>query len=387
MAQSKTTQSYEFDSVIIGGGLSGLIAAHVLEGTGRKVALIEGLDAPGGSARPVQSRVGVIDHGLKLIADSPESREALEWLGQIMGQEIPFETVEAPVVTYDEGKFKPFVGFGEQKVRTAHEIDAYAKEKYLRTATTPKDWVPELVGSFTGTLLTQSYVTKMQVDDEFVIELLINGAKRISGREVVFCTAPQQLAKLLPESHVPTRLRQKLLKGGFWTSINLDLVHASPVTDSLAVHVLKGANEEPSVGLFHVPVANIDTGAKVQLSQWLTLVPRDLADDDELVAASLKHIKRQIKRAYETSLEGLLQERIVVQHSSHGDLSGALAEDGRWPKLQNLFVASGLFDPAKNLVGTIRQVRRTLATIAGEPAETLANDDSSATSAEPQPTA
>jgi len=385
MAQSKTTKSDEFDSIIIGGGLAGLIAAHQLEGTGRRVALIESLDALGGSCRPSQNRAGPVDHGLKFIPDTPEARDVLAWLSTVLGAEIACESIEAPPLTYDDGKFKPFVGFGDQKIRTAGEVDAYAKERYLRLSSTPKNWVPRLVESFTGTLQTQSYMTKFLTDDEFIIEAWINGAKRISGREVLFCADPKQLVRLLPETHIPGRLKQKLLKGEVWTSANLDLIHAAPVTDSQAVHVLKGANEEPCVGLFHPPVTT-EEGQPVQLSQWFTLVPRDLADDDETVAGALKQIKRQVKRAYETSLDGLLQERIIVNPSSHGDLTGVLAENGAWPKLQNLWVVSGLLDSEKNLIGTLRQTRRTLASIAGEPAEAI-DHDSDLAHPNPQPTA
>jgi len=387
MAQSRTTKSDEFDSIVIGGGLAGLIAAHQLEGTGRKVALIEGLDSLGGSCRPGQNKAGPVDHGLKFIPDTEEARDTLAWLSSVLDEEITYETIEAPPVNYDDGKFKPFVGFGDQKILTSHEVDAYAKDRYLRLKSTPKDWVRKLVESFTGTLQTQSYVTKFQTDDEFIIDALINGAKRISGREVLFCATPQQLPRLLPESHMPARLKQRILKGEVWTSANLDLVHAAPVTDSVAIHVLKGANEEPNVGLFLPPTPSPDgSGGMIQVSQWFTLVPRDLGDDDETVAGALKQIKRQIKRAYETSLEGLLQERIIVSPCSHGDLTGILPEDGRWPKLQNLWVLSGLLDPSKNLLGTLRQTRRTLATIAGEPAEAFTHD-SDLSDSSPQPTA
>jgi hypothetical protein len=385
MAQSKTTKSDEFDSIIVGAGLTGLLAAHQLEGTGRKVALIEGLDALGGSCRPSHNKAGPIDHGLKFLPDCEEAHEALAWLGSVLGEKIKYEIVEAPPVTYDDGKFKPFVGFGDQNVRTAHEVNSYAKERYLYLASTPKDWVPRLSETFTGSVNTQSYVTKFQADDEFIIDTIINGAKRLSGREVLFCAAPQQLARLLPETHVPVRLRQRLLKGEVWTSVNLDLVHAAPVTDSRAVHVLKGANEEPSVGLFYPPTID-NAGVQRQVSQWLTLVPRDLSDDDETMASALKQIKRQIKRAYESSLDCLVQERIIVNPSSHGDLTGILPEDGRWPKIQNLWIVSGLLDSSKNLLGSMRQARRSLAAIAGEPAVPIVTDSDLADS-RPQPTA
>lgn len=384
MAQIKNIKTHEFDSIVIGGGLSGLIAAHQLESTGRKVALVEGLDLLGGNCRPSQFPIGLIDHGLKFIPETPDSAETLEWLSTLLGEKINFEIVEAAPVNYDDGKFKPFVGFGDQKVASASEIDAYAKERYYRLSSTPKDWVAKLTASFTGTVLTQSFVTKMLADDEFVIELLINGAKRYSAREVLFCATPQQLTRLLPETHVPARLRQKLLKGDFWTSVNLDLLHLGQVTDSAAVHVLKGANEEPCVGLFHQP-QTLPDGRVAQHSQWLTLVPKDITDEAELVASALKQIKRQVKRAYETSLEGLIKERILVCPISHGELSGVLGEDGKWPRLQNLWVISSFLNRSKNVLGAIQQTRLTLTSVIGESPEVIAADVDSMES--PQPSA
>ena len=389
MAQTRNIRSYEFDSLIIGGGLSGLLVAHQLENTGRKVALVESLDTLGGNCRPVQSKVGLIDHGLKIFPASENCKDVLQWVSSIIGEKIETELIDAPPLTYDDGKFKPFVGFGNQKVETAHEIDAYAKSQYFRLSSTPKDWIRKLTDSFAGTVLTQSQATKMQIDDHFVIEVLINGAKRFSGREVIFCAAPPQLVRFLPEGSAPARLRQRLLKGEFWTSINLDLIHSTPVTESQAVHVLKGANEEPSVGLFQPPTT-LEDGKIVQLSQWLTLVPRDITDDSELVASALKQIKRQLKRAYETTtngvLDGLLQERIAVNPLSHGDFRGFLTEEGRWPKLENLWVVSSFLDSEKNILGSLRQARRTVTAIIGENADASFYEDSEFSEV-PRPTA
>ena len=45
MAQTRVPKTAEFDSIVIGGGLSGLLAAHQLEASGRRVALVEAMDS------------------------------------------------------------------------------------------------------------------------------------------------------------------------------------------------------------------------------------------------------------------------------------------------------------------------------------------------------
>ncbi len=357
MAQSKTPKAQEFDTLVIGAGLSGLIAANALEATGRHVAIVESADLVGGASRRGLTAAGAVDHGLKLFPDSEAAHGALDWLEQVLGEKIERTSIESAPLNYDDGKFKPYIGFGDNGVITSSEVEAYAVHKRLNLSSTPKSWVAKLAEQFSGTLLTQSHVTRMMIEDGFIIESLINGAKRITAKEVVFSGAPHLLTALLPEGTLAPRVRQKLLKGDFWTSVNLDLVHPQPVTDSNSVHVLKGANEEPTVGLFLEPTRSED-GRLLQVSQWFTLIPRDQIDEEELVASALKQIKRQIKRAYESALEGIVQERILVIPASHGSLIGAFDHAGRLPKIENLWLTSSFFSEGRNTLGALMQTRR-----------------------------
>lgn len=369
MAQLKTPKAKEFDTLIIGAGLSGLIAANALEATGRHVALVESADLVGGASRRGLTAAGAVDHGLKLFPDSEAMHGALDWLEQILGEKIERTSVEAAPLNYDDGKFKPYVGFGDSGVMTSAEVEAYALHKRLSLSTTPKDWVSKLAEQFSGTLLTQSQVTRMMIEDGFVIDSLINGSKRITAKEVVFTGAPHLLTALLPEGTLAPRIRQKLLKGDFWTSVNMDLVHPQPVTDSPSVHVLKGANEEPTVGLFHAPTQSED-GRLLQVSQWFTLIPRDQIDEEELVASALKQIKRQIKRAYESATEGIVQERILVVPASHGSLIGAFEQPCRLPKIENLWLSSAFFSEGRNTLGTLLQTRQVIEEIGDHQSDT-----------------
>ncbi len=369
MAQSKTLKAQEFDSLVIGAGLSGLIAANLLEATGRHVALVEAGDHVGGASRGGQTLAGAVDHGLKLVPDCESAHAALDWLEQLIGEKISRVLVEAAPLNFDDGRFKPYVGFGDSGVMTSSEVEAYALPRRLDLNPSARSWVPKLAEQFTGTLLTQAQVTRMMLEDGYVIETIINGTKRITAKEIIFSGAPHLLTSLLSEGALTARVRQKLVKGDFWTSVNLDLVHPQPITDSRSVHVLKGANEEPTVGLFHEPTRQ-DGGRLLQVSQWLTLIPRDQIDEEELVASALKQIKRQIKRAYETALDGILQERILVVPASHGNLVGAFEHPGRLPKIENLWLTSSFFSEERNTLGAIAHTRRIVDSIGGHPGET-----------------
>lgn len=375
MAQLKKPKAQEFDTLVIGAGLSGLIVANALEATGRNVALLEATDHIGGASRMGTTQAGSIDHGLKLIPDTTIAHEALDWLETVLSEKIERSAIEAAPVNYDDGKFKPYVGFGDTVVATSSEIEAYAINRRLLLSSTPKNWVFKLGELFSGTMLTQSQITKMAIEDGFVIESIVNGAKRISAREVVFAGAPDTLIPILPEGALAPRIRQKLLRGDFWTSVNLDLVHQQPITDSQSVHVLKGANEEPTVGLFHKPCTT-DDGRTLQVSQWFTLVPRDQIDEEELVAGALKQIKRQIKRAYESAIEGTVQERILASPASHGSLLGAFEVPGRLPKIENLWLTSSFFSNERNTLGTLIQSRKVVDDIGEYCNDTDLNKDS-----------
>lgn len=370
MSQNKKSKGQVFDTVIIGAGLSGLtIGAAILAARSAsplRIAIVEASESTGGSSRPGITPIGELDHGLKIFPETPATHEALDWLEAILDQKIERTLVEAQPLNYDEGKFKPYVGFGDNQIFSTTEIEAYAAPQRLQLSSTPKDWVKTLSERLSDVIMTQSYVTKLELEDGNIVSVTINGTTQLLTKNVVYTASPHLLVPLLPEGTLMAKMRQKLVKGDFWTSVNLDLIHSEPVTDSQAIHVLRGANEEPTVGMFLNPV-KLDSGEILQASQWMTLIPRDQIDEEELVASALKQIKRQIKRAYETGLDGIRQERILVIPGSHGNLSQALdnlaqPDDSghcfiKLPKIANLWLSSSFFSDQRNTVGTLLQAK------------------------------
>ena len=354
MAQTKSPKASEYDSIVIGGGLSGLLVAHQLEETGRKVALIDSFDVMGGSSRTMKTLLGETDHGFPFFPASNEADQSLAWLSSVLQNPIESKVLDIPPVTFDNGRFQPFVGFGEQKTEADREWEYYLRPSFYSLTSTPKDWVKTLAETFTGDTFLNSHITNLTVEDGFVVGLTVNGTKFFSADQVIFAAHPQMLAKLLPDSALAARTRQRMLKGPYFTAIYLDLIHKGQVTENQAVHLLRGANEEPCVGQFLA--ASELGGETVQHSKWMTLIPADMTDDAELAAHALKMIKRQIKRAYPTALEGQIYERISVNPASHGHLDIEL-ENGQLPKLPNLWICSRFFGPERNAWGNVVEAK------------------------------
>jgi hypothetical protein len=168
----------------------------------------------------------------------------------------------------------------------------------------------------------------------------------------------KDLAILLPEDSLSARARQKLAKNLYWTALCLDLCHSHAVTENMSMHVLNGTTDDeigPCAGKF-MPVFE-EGETKLQASQWITFIEEEVTEDSEVVAASLKKMKRQIKRAYPEALESLKHERIIVAPLLAGSGDLKLSANQTLPGLSNLWVASGPVNLQKNLVGTLLQAQ------------------------------
>jgi len=356
MAQVKNAAIKEFDTVIIGGGLSGLVCAHQLEATGRRVALIEALDVLGGNNRAYQSPAGPIDHGLKYIPATAKMRELLDWLEGRLEMPIHFSTVDEPPTTFEGGRFQPFVGFGEKAPEAIDELMSFLSPAQIVCEKTPKDWVSRLAETFTGEVFLQSHLTRFHVDDGFVVEALINGSRRVSATEFIFCAPPMALAQALPETALSARQRQKLTRGKFFTAVYLDVFHPKKISETRAIHMLSGGSDEPVVGRF----ISATSEKFEQVSQWCTFIRADLTDDPEETLAALKRIKKQVKRGYEEAFAPGTAERILVTPARVAKADGLLTEEFKWPRIENLWLASPDFNAGSGLLGVLDQCQRVL---------------------------
>lgn len=390
MAKTNSSHSSLYDSIVIGGGLSGLILARRLIDAGHSVLVLESRDSLGGTSRQGELSFTEVDFGTKLF--NPESaatsienqpghthdsemphlgplgplEEVSAVLSDLLKEQIFFEEIEAPPVTYDDGRFKPYVGFGDPGLSTIEVIELFAGAVRAFPSARPFHWVTRLEEQLKQlkncTIQTQSTATRIELEStgegrtqKWVAKSVqVNGSKSVHASQGVYFTGPAtELLGLIDPALFPSKFRTRSLKGEIWTTLHLDLVHASQITDSRSLHILKGANEEPCFGEF-LPARADGT----QVSHWTVLLGRDQADDEEAVAAGLKQIKKQLKRAYESALNQAVAERILVVPSALGDLAGLLESPHQLPKVDRLWFTSALLTAGNPTIQSVLNADR-----------------------------
>lgn len=349
--------SKNFDYIVIGSGLSGLILANRLSQESTKVALIDAKDVMGGYQRFANFKNASYNNGLRFLPATHSANQGLDFLENLLGLKLSQSVLEAAPVTYEEGEIKTFLGFGDQPPSFYDEINYFLNPSFHQLHLQPYQWADLLMKNFKGTFIPRTQVTKMNIENEKITSLTINGSTQYKAENYVFCGSLHDLAQLLPEETMASRLRQKMMKLRGWSAVGLDLIHAAPVTDSIATHLLNGTTQDdigPCVGRFQTLGFETDP---VNISQWVTFVENKDLEDPEIVAASLKKIKKQIKRAYPTALDHLIQERIVItpQFSLLNSQDIKLQANQTWPDVHNLWIGSPSANAQKNLVGSLLQ--------------------------------
>jgi len=349
--QKKSQQIY--DHVVIGSGLSGLLVATSLSQHSPNVLLLEGLENYGGLNRPQDGLLGPTNNGLRFLPDSELAVNAADFVQNLMDLPIGAKSEENPLITYEAGGFRPFLGFGENPPPFYEELLYFLSPKQLSLALQPLQWPQALFNKFKGEFLPRSYVTKFHEDGDSVTAVTINGQKTVRAKHFVYCGPVQDLLVLLPENGLSAKAKQKLSRGKFWTALCLDFLHGQTICQNTAMHVLNGANQDEvghCVGRFQETQAD-----GTQISQWVTFLEHEDAEDSELVGQTLRKMKRQLKRIYPQALDGLKFERILLAPSIAGSGDLKLNANQTLPPYINFWLGSGTVNAQRNLLGALLQ--------------------------------
>jgi hypothetical protein len=357
-----------FDYVVVGADLSGLLMAAGLIKKGFEVLLLDEADFPGGSARTVFTPVGLADNGLKIISyeESTDYAWITSQLSEIFGECVSYEIIDNGPITFANKEMKPVIGFGAHAPDFHKPLGYYLVNKRVnflmhQKVITVGDFTTRLITLVGSSFVPKSLVTQfVQNEQSKITQVIVNGIKNIVGLHFVYCGSPKTISNLLPSDALPLKLRQKISKGTYWTTICLDFFHHGSICDRNEMHLLNGTTQDeigPCVGIFHSPTNNI------QHSQWLTFLDDESTSDTEAMGAILKKIKKQIKRAYPSAFDQLVSERIAVLPYNEAELDIKLTEKGTFPGLTNLLMASGAWLGHSNLVGNFTSTLKLLSSI------------------------
>ncbi|MCB0340787.1 MAG: NAD(P)-binding protein [Pseudobdellovibrionaceae bacterium] len=340
MAKNKT-----YDYVIVGSGFCGILLASSLNRAGFEVLVLESGNIYTGATSGSEELKAELD----FLSASPENFELVQWLSEQFNVGQAPRTVELSPVTFDGGQFKAFLGFGGRKFQTSDEISYFNNSQCLVTSDSPQSWWETINAAYAGDRMSPAEVTAITAKGKSIENLVVNGATTVSAKNFVFTQSPKDLSELIPMDH-NFKGRQKLAKARAWTAITLEYVHSIPQSENRAFHFLMGTKDdaEPIVGRFFDP-----TSDGLQKSQWMTLCASDLTEDDEYVGGVIRHMKRQIKRAYGEALDHLNWEKITVHPHSHGHLDVNFKNPGQLADFENLYAISHLVDTQPGLSGRL----------------------------------
>ena len=366
-AKNSSARKDSYDIIVIGAGITGMVLGEQFSKDNKRVLLIESKDHLGGTSAAVCTDNSNFNNSLNFTPNSEENIELLTWFESILDQPLNVRVKDHQPKTYEGGEFKAFVGFGDRKFKTSNELSHWVCNEQLHMDTDTDQIREHFLNKHLGVSLLRSEVTSIEVEDDKVVSVTVNGDQRYFGEQFLVCLSPKILTELLPVDNTPHRLRQKLTKSPSWTCVQLNFQHKGQVTENEDLLFLMGnkTDFEPCVGRFFEPEGDTETGAETtQQSLWSSLVPRDLTEDSEFLGSVIRNMKKQIKRAFGNQvLEAVEDEKIIVHPEFLGQCKLDNKNTGFWPGLGNLYVASRMLgNQPTTLLGAIEAARKGLQT-------------------------
>lgn len=324
------------NTVIIGGGLTGLFLTHELHKAGDKVTLIEARDLLGGSLRrPLLSMVPATNENLQL----------LEWARANAPLSLNFTTQEHRPEIFDEARWRSFAGFGESEFQSIGELGFLSQTHELDITPGADQLVRALIEQLPVVATLKSEVTEIKIAESKVTEILVNGEKTIKCDRLIFTGNPQSLNALIQGEALPAKHRTRLAKMFSWTAVVLEIEGQPPRDEHTGMLLFQhsGKDFEPVFGRIGA------TG-----SNWMTLVHSERAEEHEFTGQCIRHIKRQLKRAWpQIFAEDKKNERIYVLPGAFGQNSLKTKSAWHLPEIENLFLANHTLARQPGFMGSL----------------------------------
>lgn len=357
------------NTLIVGGGLSGLTAASLLEQKGESYVLVEKEREFSGLIRPQKTEFGILDYGLKSIpVTGSVASHPLVILKNRLGLEIGIQSDATLPITTSKAGFVEFTGFGETKqAKTISEMEYYTSSPRLWVAGGWHHLCEKLLGLIPEQKhFTQTQITRFEIQDGRAVRATINGTNTIEFDRLILAISPFGIQNLIPDFSPKTL--SKIAKNPPLSSISLDLITDLPFPTDHKGHVVlrdTGDEEFTVVGQFQNLADPEKLNSQRVLSTWLTLMDQESLDDEgEFGSKIIKNIKRLVKKSFPTLFEGKYWERILVVPHSHGQFETLpLKDDQKLSDYRNVsLIGSQLPGPHRNLAQALATAQNAVAT-------------------------
>ncbi len=352
-----------YDYIIIGSGLTGLTIAKKIAQETDNILVLEAQDFVGGSNRVVQVNNQNINNGIRFFPATDAAEKAMNFFETLLDKKIVGEKADNQPEYYESHGFKQFVGFGDKSPEFYDQLGYFLAQKEFPLTVQTNEWIEALQTGLQDAIQLKSIVTKfgfenLETNEPTLTHVMVNGSKQIYARNFIFAGPVKDLGLLLPDDVLSLRAKAKLKKARAWQGVCLDIFHSATL-DKTNLFVLNGTTDDdigPGIGRF------LPATEEGQISQWMSFIDSESAEDTEMIAHVLKKMKRQIKRAFPEIGESIKSERIFVTPA----LSGAdikLTASNTVPKVKNLWIASPEVAPSVNLLGSLQQSQLVLAAL------------------------
>ncbi len=337
----------EFDIIVIGNNLTGITLASSLSQS-YNVALINSYEG-----QNMYRSSAEFSGDFQYIPKKNDSINKIKWFSNKYSLDIKISESETAPVTIDSGKLVQFLGFGERAGKSIDDLTWYNESETITLNKGYNEINNQLLTTFKGEVFDQCEVTDILVTDKKICSVMLNGQKKLSTKQLIFCDPPNKLLNVIDHNDLPGRFRQKITKLKPLSCLQIIYKHSEKFHKTDDLHFLMGNKEdfEPCLGYFW-------SKNDEQYSQWMLLMPSDLTEDIEKVGSNLKNIKRQIKRAYPKFYDFVEFEKVIVKDQTHGFIDLDFKSFGMIKGIDNLLCASPLFSKENDFLASIELTQK-----------------------------